>query len=709
MNIISIREPLICEQNITPAVSALSADQEWVEKITTNGSTQVPVAVIKALEKKPSNIPMADMQQAPNGADPMRCLVDALSQEGLINKTQEMEWRAHLADDKLDATLQVLKAWELADSLGKRSKLAPQLQCLIPNQVKYPGATQTPFRLDNLSLLLGEELPASKEYLTRSFKYGFDIEIETDPKSVTYRNKEIEDNARMALQLGINEDFSLGYSARRSHLEPVFIGNPVSCIPKKRFGRPIVPNKFRRIQNPSKGKDGYPSVNEGISSENAALTYATVQQGAQSTLDLKRQHPGSQVFYSKWDMKAAYRQLPLREDQCGLLGFTAPDGREFVELRVPFGVRSGCRLYSSLSSAVAWILHHVLGCDAMLVYIDDYLLIACDKARSDVMTKIVNLTFKLLGLLVEDAKTEESKVRIVFLGVRLDSIAETLSMPWDRKILLLAVLQEWAQREKASINEIQSLCGSLVFASRTCPNGKLFLGRLFARVSVLSKYSHPDAQQELGVEIKKDIKWWINFLPVWDGTCRMKHAHEASIVAPITILGDASNKAVAGVNESLYYQIRWEGETSVLELKHINIKELYAVVTSACTWGSLWTGRRVLFRCDNMSSVLAVSHWKSTNCDTMHLLRVLHFSAAIHDFEFKIEHIKGVQNIVADAASRQSEVELKLSQPQLVRIRPTLPPSFKCENWEAKASAQLLQRVQTAESLNDTNKDDSDY
>ena len=41
----------------------------------------------------------------------------------------------------------------------------------------------------------------------------------------------------------------------------------------------------------------------------------------------------------------------------------------------------------------------------------------------------------------------------------------------------------------------------------------------------------------------------------------------------------------------------------------------------------------------------------------MHLLRVLHFVAALNDFEFTIVHVKGVENVDADAASRMSAAQ----------------------------------------------------
>jgi len=90
-----------------------------------------------------------------------------------------------------------------------------------------------------------------------------------------------------------------------------------------------------------------------------------------------------------------------------------------------------------------------------------------------------------------------------------------------------------------------------------------------------------------------------------------------------------------------------------------------------------------------MVSVFSVMRGHSKNKEIMHLLRVLHFVAALNDFEFSIVHVRGVDNGEADAASRQRAEQFAQSS-GLRQVAPQLPPSSTCEDWEAQAVRQLL-------------------
>jgi len=673
------------------------ASAEVVPTVTNTINVTKPLAPKEPLinksnskEGKKPRIPLPH-EDGPRGeVHPLTVLARKLRAENFLTEAEfsdfERKWRQNSTD--LSEVAMLMKAWLDRDREGQRWSQAHQYQCLIPNQQDYPEATQTTFRLDNLQLLLGTEQPEMLAYLTESFRNGFDIAIDSERSTVVYENKKgMSPEEEVALAVGIEEDFRLGYSAKRPvNSKQVFVGNPVYVIPKKKMGK-VIRGKWRRVHNVSKSKRGFASVNEGIADEDATLNYPTVELAAHRTLATKAS--GLQVWYSKWDLKHAYRTLPVRPDQCGLLGFTDQGGRQFVELRVPFGVKSGCRLFTAVSSTVAWILEHVLGCDNVLSYIDDFLAIIPGQRRSDAAASIVSMTFALLGLAVEPEKVEISQEALTFLGVEFDAVTETLAMPQERKAMLMDILHDWSGRKEAPLEEVQSIAGVLCWACKTVPQGGLFLRRIFASIAGAEKFRRRTVA--LGVEFHKDIKWWLAFLPVWNGKCRMKSFNAAPVEAHIHQYGDASNFAGAAVWNGEFYQHVWGDEAMVMSAKrvHINVRELYALVAGACTWGHHWTGRRVQFHCDNMVSVFSVMRGHSKNKEIMHLLRVLHFVAALNDFEFSIVHVRGVDNGEADAASRQRAEQFAQSS-GLRQVAPQLPPSSTCEDWEAQAVRQLL-------------------
>ena len=160
-------------------------------------------------------------------------------------------------------------------------------------------------------------------------------------------------------------------------------------------------------------------------------------------MPLKRR-TGELIYFSKFDQKAAYRLLPIRPAHVDLLGFRdneSPPG-EWVELRLPFGLASACRMYSCLSNTLGWALQHIVGSGVFCVYLDDFLQINAGKERSVVSSQNTLLTFGILDMPLSD-KTDMDVEEIIFLGVGFDSRDETLSVTEKRKGNILRMLDTW--------------------------------------------------------------------------------------------------------------------------------------------------------------------------------------------------------------------------------------------------------------------------
>ena len=603
----------------------------------------------------------------------------------MISAHDHAHWHKRRTSEPLEATRDLMQIWLKSYAIeGKRSPEAPGLQCLAPDRKRYPNARPMTFNLDNLAVLMGKELPELWTYLSRSFQHGFDLELDEQRASISFANPAMDPDAAAALTAGLQEELAAGFIARRHGSEPVWVGNPIRGELKK-FGRPVVPHKYRRVTNNSKGTATFPSVNAAISAENATLQYTTTDEAAQETVRVNRAggNPGTAHFL-KYDCKSAYRQLALKPDQVGLVGFTGLDGTQFCDLRLPFGSRSACRIYSSLSGTVAWIAQQILGVDYVRAYLDDFLAIVTGRRRAKTAGDIMRLLFQLLGLPLEASKTEEAVQQVVFLGVLFDSVAETMAMPPERQTLLQEILEEWSTRTQASRTELESLAGTLIYAAKTVPQGRLFTRRVFAQIKVIDR-RHWRRPVALGAEFHKDVSWWINFLSIWNGTRKMKSTEDDAATPFALCVGDASNVAGGGFKDDRYFQIVWQGKLATLQAKHVNTKELFVVVVGALTWAPELRGKRVLFRCDNMVSVHAVRQAKSQSPDVLHLLRVLNFTAALYDFEYEIEHISGVKNTMADDISRKTLEQLAREMPKMRLVKPTLPPHFTSPNWEKKA------------------------
>ena len=81
-------------------------------------------------------------------------------------------------------------------------------------------------------------------------------------------------------------------------------------------------------------------------------------------------------------------------------------------------------------------------------------------------------------------------------------------------------------------------------------------------------------------------------------------------------------------------------------------RELYAIVTVCTIWGKRLAQRRLTIHCDNMAIVFCVNTGTSKCAKLMVLIRTLFYIACQNNFEVRLEHVPGVDNIGPDRLSR---------------------------------------------------------
>ena len=116
-----------------------------------------------------------------------------------------------------------------------------------------------------------------------------------------------------------------------------------SVIPKRNQQ-----NKWRLILELSSPEDH--SINDGIKSEWCSLSYVSVDNIAQTILQL-----GQGTLLAKTDVKHAYRQIPVHPQDRPLLGMRW-QGRVFVDGTLIFGLRSAPLIFSAGADVQEWIV-----------------------------------------------------------------------------------------------------------------------------------------------------------------------------------------------------------------------------------------------------------------------------------------------------------------------------------------------------------------
>ena len=226
-------------------------------------------------------------------------------------------------------------------------------------------------------------------------------------------------------------------------------------------------------------------------------------------------------------------------------------------------------------------------------YLDDYFTVG--PANSPVCANNVKTIIQVasnLGIPLAPNKLEGPTTRLTFLGILIDSSSMETSLPDDKLQELLTELQSWSSRNKCLKRELLSLIGKLNFACRIIPAGRIFLRRL---IDLSTSARLPHHHVTMNREARRDITWWLQFLPTWNG--------RAIIPDPLwtkspdlELFTDASGSLGYGI----FYMGHWISEPwpPQLQDRSIQWKELYPIAIACLLWGQQWSGKKLLFHCD---------------------------------------------------------------------------------------------------------------
>ncbi|GAV06389.1 hypothetical protein RvY_16396 [Ramazzottius varieornatus] len=207
---------------------------------------------------------------------------------------------------------------------------------------------------------------------------------------------------------------------------PNFVVSSLGVREKKTGGHRIIMDLSRPFGD---------SVNDHISPEDYSLAFCSVDDACNML-----QTVGKGALMAKEDVKAAFRLIPVRPLDWPLLGYMV-SGSYYFDVVLPFGCRSSPFLFCLFSYAVHWILEHHTQHHNILHYVDDFLIIGRTECPH-VVSEMRRLCHEL-GVPLATEKAEGPSTSLTFLGIQLDSVAQTLSLPQSKtdEIMALSVLQ----------------------------------------------------------------------------------------------------------------------------------------------------------------------------------------------------------------------------------------------------------------------------
>ena len=429
-------------------------------------------------------------------------------------------------------------------------------------------------------------------------------------------------------------------------------------IPKK--GQP---GKWRLIVDLSSPSGS--SVNDGIDPEEFAMHYVKVDQIIQM---VDKYGPGTMM--AKFDVEAAYRNIAIHPADRYLLGLKWR-GQYYVDLTLPFGLRSAPYIFSAVADMVEWILLNSHGVSDLMHYLDDFITAGPPGAQQCAFNLRTALSVcGSLGLPLHPGKCVGPATRMVVLGIELDSEQQAARLPAEKLEALRELIHAWRSRRWCTRRQLKSLIGHLHHAAKVVWPGRTFLRRMIDLLCCFRKRDHPI---RLNTEFHLDLLWWHKFLSAWHGVSFWLFPG-LSAATDVEVTSDAAGSLGYGAylgNE--WFSGAW-GPSQVPE--SIAYKELFPVVVSSCVWGHQWFRKHVLFRSDNEAVVFILQSRTSKIPALMRLLRKLLSSAARFNFTFTSQHVPGIHNHIADALSRFRWQEFRRLAPQASPSPVPIPQSL---------------------------------
>ena len=336
------------------------------------------------------------------------------------------------------------------------------------------------------------------------------------------------------------------------------------------------PGKWRLILDLS-APEGR-SVNDGISESWCLLSYITITDGAQGVASF-----GKGALVAKIDVKNAYRVVPIHPDDTWLFGMLWED-ELFVDIALPFGLRSAPKIFSALADAVVWIAKQN-GIPFLIHYLDDFLIVGPPSSPqcAEYVTKLIAI-FEQLGLPIALDKLEGPAVRLTFLGFKLDSARWEVRLPQTKLTEIQHIVRNWIGRKSCTRRELESLVGKLAHASRVIRPGKTFMRRLYELLAGTRRAHHHIC---LNAAFRSDLQWWALFMESWNGVTIMSGTADS-----VDVWTDTSGSFGCGaVCPSLrqWIQLAWppgHPARKGSQDKSILWKELVPIVLAGAIWGN---------------------------------------------------------------------------------------------------------------------------
>ena len=364
-----------------------------------------------------------------------------------------------------------------------------------------------------------------------------------------------------------------------------FIQSPIGLVPKVGGDGKQMHLIFHLSYNfeEGDGEEAAMSLNHHTPQDICSVKYNDLDYAVRAYLKVRsqamQQHKDEDdqvvvVYAGKSDVKSAFRLAPLKSQCWPWLIMSAEDPKTgklkfFVDKCLPFGASISCAIFQEISNA----LKHLIECrtsnhinqstrDTITNYLDDFLFLAVTIGRCNQIMEHFFVLCEEVGIPISFDKTEKAQICIVFLGIMLDGKQMLMRLPLEKREKAIKLIQNLMDKKKATVHELQELCGYLNFLCKAIFPGRPFIRRMYAKYSEkmqLKGYDKKNSWERkfalkphhhicLDAEFKADCKVWLTFLNKDSDLNQIVNRPMIDVLAPsvtseeICFYSDASSK-----------------------------------------------------------------------------------------------------------------------------------------------------------------------
>ncbi|TKS65234.1 hypothetical protein D9C73_027835 [Collichthys lucidus] len=283
----------------------------------------------------------------------------------------------------------------------------------------------------------------------------------------------------------------------------------------------------------------------------------------------------------------------------------------------------------------------------LATYLDDWLLLAQSEQEARVHTRIVTEHLINLGFVINMEKSQLSPTQeICFLGLSLRSVPFTARLSEERVKAFKACLARFRRRRSVQFRLCLRLLGLMASAILVTRLGRLHM-REFQRW-VASLRLDPVRHGARWIAVTADC---VTALRHWRAPSFLtQRVSMGTVSSRKVVTTDASLSGWGGIFEGRGVRGRW---SQALQRLHINVLELSAVFLSLKHFLPFLSGRHVLVRTDNTTTVAYINRQGGLRSRVLHTLaRKLILWSSLHFRSLRATLVPGTLNTGADLLSR---------------------------------------------------------